>query len=108
MGPSGVIVEPAPGAWSSDLHSRLFLYLVHPFPAGPWKSALGTSNPGSWYKQRQNDLCRGQGFSEEGGHRGGRQVPVPRALLSPQGCLGDESTTAASGGTGVSSRPAGP
>ena len=76
MGPSGVTVEPAPGACSSDLHSRLFLYLVHPFPPGPWKSALGTSNPGSWYKQRRNDLCRGQGFSEAGG--GGRTEGADR------------------------------
>lgn len=86
-------------------------FQAHPFPPGPWKSALGTSNPGSWYKQGRNDLCRGQGFSEAGvwgGHRGGRQVPVPRALLCLQGCLGDESTVSASGGTGVCSRPAGP
>lgn len=66
MGPSRFLVESAPGAWSSELHSRLSLYLICPIPPARWKSALSTGNPGSWNKQRQNGSCNGQGFSEEG------------------------------------------
>ena len=50
MGPRGFPVESAPGAWSSELHSRLSLYLICPIPPARWKSALSTANPGSWNK----------------------------------------------------------
>ena len=66
MGPSRFLIESAPGAWSSELHSRLSLYVICPIPPARWKSALSTGNPGSWNQQRQNGICDGQGFSEEG------------------------------------------
>ena len=40
MGPSRFLIESAPGAWSSELHSRLSLYVICPIPPARWKPAL--------------------------------------------------------------------
>lgn len=71
MGPSGVTVEPAPGACSSDLHSRLIHSLLAP---GSQLSVPAILDPGTNKGEMTSagvraSLRRGFGGGTEGAER---------------------------------------